>query len=517
MANLDEQVHAAKAYLLETSAGSDSNLYDHLTDCLSKLLDEKPVNSLGSFEEISRSVKRERLRLRSNIIQESQDPSNRVELAILQKPLFAPSEEDEGDDADEEVVIPFPNLLEVMGYFQQGGVGLSQDECFRIMLALKQLPKEFTKEFTVSSVRFWGKVFGTEANYIIAEAEIEGEEEEEEEEEEQTKEGGEEGDSEDEEGEEKDEPPPKSEWKPPLVIPKEEPKTGTNKKTYFVCNKPGDRWSKLPHVKPAEIVAARNIRKAFTGILSSPVISYPPFPGREENYLRAQIARISATTHISPSGYFQQEEDEEEQEEGEGPGPIEVNNDFEINKISEYTDGLMNNWTHHVEYILPQGRCQWFNPVQKAEDEFDEGEEDDDDDEKEQPYEPEPESGPQLLTSAGVDSKVDGMPAWSARVSSNTIPQYAVAIVSSNLWPGAHAFAAGRKFENVYIGFGLKYNSTPFNPILPPTVQQEFPDGADITETTDPTVEQENALKKSQEEKENAQEEEEEPEDSDDD
>ena len=37
-----------------------------------------------------------------------------------------------------------------------------------------------------------------------------------------------------------------------------------------------------------------------------------------------------------------------------GPGPIEVNNDFEINKISEYADGSMNNWTHHVEYILPQ-------------------------------------------------------------------------------------------------------------------------------------------------------------------
>ena len=35
--------------------------------------------------------------------------------------------------------------------------------------------------------------------------------------------------------EEKDEPP-KSQWKPPPVIPKEEPKTGANKKTYFVCN-----------------------------------------------------------------------------------------------------------------------------------------------------------------------------------------------------------------------------------------------------------------------------------------
>ena len=88
----------------------------------------------------------------------------------------------------------------------------------------------------------------------------------------------------------------------------------------------GDRWNKLPHVKPAEIVAARNIRKAFTGILSSPVISYPPFPGREENYLRAQIARISATTHISPSGYFQQEEDEEEPEEGEGKYKLGLKN-----------------------------------------------------------------------------------------------------------------------------------------------------------------------------------------------
>ena len=29
---------------------------------------------------------------------------------------------------------------------------------------------------------------------------------------------------------------PKSTWKPPPVIPKEEPRTGANKKIYFVCN-----------------------------------------------------------------------------------------------------------------------------------------------------------------------------------------------------------------------------------------------------------------------------------------
>ena len=47
-------------------------------------------------------------------------------------------------------------------------------------------------------------------------------------------------------------------------------------------------------------------------------MSYPPFPGNESNYLRAQIARISAGTHISPLGFYQFDEEEEEEEEGEG-------------------------------------------------------------------------------------------------------------------------------------------------------------------------------------------------------
>ena len=72
---------------------------------------------------------------------------------------------------------------------------------------------------------------------------------------------------------------------------------------------------------PAQIVVARQIRKLFTGVLDTPVISYPPFPkpSLEKNYLRAQIARISATTQISPRDYFQTEGDEDEEvEDGEG-------------------------------------------------------------------------------------------------------------------------------------------------------------------------------------------------------
>ena len=37
-----------------------------------------------------------------------------------------------------------------------------------------------------------------------------------------------------------------------------------------------------------------------------------------------------------------------------GSEVIEQNKEFEITKISEYADGTMGNWSHHVTYILPQ-------------------------------------------------------------------------------------------------------------------------------------------------------------------
>ncbi len=79
----------------------------------------------------------------------------------------------------------------------------------------------------------------------------------------------------------------------------------------------GDSWVRLPSVTPAQIVASRQIKKLFTGILDNPMVTFPPFPGKELNYLRAQIVRITCTTQISPSTYFQTlEEDEDEEEEG---------------------------------------------------------------------------------------------------------------------------------------------------------------------------------------------------------
>ena len=99
--------------------------------------------------------------------------------------------------------------------------------------------KQLTQSQPLVSTRFWGKVFGTQSNYLIAEAEFQEGEGEEDGEGSEGGEGGEDvgGEDEGDDGSEAErDEPPKSQWRPPPTVPKEEPKSGANKKTYFVCN-----------------------------------------------------------------------------------------------------------------------------------------------------------------------------------------------------------------------------------------------------------------------------------------
>ncbi|KAK2497525.1 hypothetical protein MC885_002421 [Smutsia gigantea] len=340
-----------------------------------------------------------------------------------------------------------PNIMEAAFYFEQAGVGLSSDESFRIFVALKQL----VEQQPIHTCRFWGKILGLGGNYLVAEVEFrEGEEEGEEEETEETAEGGEATEAHGEEGEEGEETVPDivptPTWKPPPALPKEENRSGTNKYLYFVCNEPGRPWTRLPPVTPSQIVQARKIKKFFTGRLDAPVISYPPFPGNEANYLRAQIARISAATHVSPLGFYQfgeEEGDEEDEDEegGAGRDSYEENPDFEGIPVLEMVDSMAN-WVHHTRHILPQGRCTWVNPLQKTEEEEELGEEEEKADEGIE--EVEHEIGPPLLTPLSEDAEIMHMSPWTARLSCSICPQYSVAVVRSNLWPGAYAYASGK-------------------------------------------------------------------------
>ena len=103
----------------------------------------------------------------------------------------------------------------------------------------------------------------------------------------------------------------------------------------------------------------------------------------------------------------------------------------------------------------------------------------------------EPEHGPSLLTPVGADVDIQNTKAWTTKISSHLIPQYACAFVRSNLWPGAYGFARGTVWENVYVGYGHKYETTDYGPVLPPMPANEFNDVPEIVEAEDPTAEDE--------------------------
>ncbi|XP_067875153.1 radial spoke head protein 6 homolog A isoform X2 [Heterodontus francisci] len=516
----DTMIQNAKAYLLQKSTISNLNLYDHLSQVMTKLLDERPNNAVDIFEDFSEKVKRAQFFKKMDTLRDEYESSMAFSLAEVQKSLFTKAlEAEEGADHEEEVLdTPLPNVMEMAYYFEQAGIGLSSNEMYRIFLALKQL----VETRPLQKCRFWGKILGINSNYIIAEVDYrEGEDDTEELGEEEDA-GAKEDDKDDaehgeeEENEELEDKPPASTYKPPPVIPKEESRSGTNRYTYFVCSEAAKPWTKLPPVTPAQLTVARKIKKFFTGNLEAPVISYPPFPGNEMNYLRAQIARISAGTQISPLGFYQFGDEEEEEEEGAMGDNYEENAEFEGISVPDLLDSLAN-WVHHTQHILPQGRCVWFNAAQKNEEDFEEEEEEE---EKEAPDEPEPEVGPPLLTPLSEDAEVNNIPPWSVKASSKLIAQYAIALVQSNLWPGAYTFAIGKKFENIYFGWGHKYSPENYSPAPAPPVQLEFASGPDTTEVDDPTVEEEQALRAALEERlaaaEEAEEEEEEEEEEED-
>nr|XP_043899378.1 radial spoke head protein 4 homolog A isoform X2 [Solea senegalensis] len=390
-----------KAFLSKNSTKSNTNLYDHLTRLLLKVIDEQPHNAVDVIEDLSYAVKQDLFEDRQSNLRDLPQTTAAELLAEKQRLLFTQQEDAEQED---ELIDPLPQ----------------------------------------------------------------------------------------------------STYKPPPLVPKEAMGTGANKFVYYVCKEPGLPWVKLPSVSPAQITVARQIRKFFSGRLDSPVNSYPPFPGNEGNYLRAQIARISAGTQVSPQGFFQTGEEEGDEEDEAPRDSYDVNPDFEGISVAEMVESL-STWVHHIQHILQQGRCTWVNlAVKREEDQNEDGEAEET---EEEPDEPEQEVGPPLLTPLSQDAEIFNTPPWTTKMSSTLTSQHAAAVLRSNLWPGAYAYACGKKFENIYVGWGLKDVGEGYSPPLPPLPQKEYPSGPEITEAQDPSVEEEQVLEEALDEQEAEQEE----------
>jgi radial spoke head protein 4A len=144
------------------------------------------------------------------------------------------------------------------------------------MYRLQKSLKKLAADSQATSLRFFGMIRGTQKDYYIAEGEV--------------------GEGEDGDGVER---PPEFEAKG----------TGVNKFTYWVSHSSFGAWHKLPDLSPDDIRASRTIKVLFTGDLERTIYTNPYFFGKEKDYLRAQIARISHSTTLVPKGLWKLGED----------------------------------------------------------------------------------------------------------------------------------------------------------------------------------------------------------------
>lgn len=299
----------------------------------------------------------------------------------------------------------------------------------------------------LETIRFFGKVLGTGADYYVAEARYI----------------------------EAPEAPEGEEGAAAPAVPPEESGTGCNACVYFVTNEPAGSWSELPAVTPAQVAASKTIRKFFTGDLTADVRAFPPFPGKEREYLRAQIARITHATVLCPASMFSTDEDGNvaptEPAEDAPPG---------ASRMATAELAAAGGWRHRYAGILGIGRCT-HPPKEEEEEEGEEG----------------ANKGPELEAEV---APLGGLSAGEWGVQQCAAGAGAVVVARSTGWPGASnvANAKEEKFTAFYHGYGHEALGAAFQPQAPPMLQA-LPE--DVAEQADAPLHEENqpVLKEAQE------------------
>jgi len=472
---MSQDFEKAKAFLKKSN--SDGNtLYDHITKVLLKISKDKPEDPLASFEKTSKAVKS--ANLNPTVLNEiptepipDTDKENLVAacnatLALFDAPYVSTEDkataiaahdkiniknEDEEEDEDAPKVtlndlLPaslksgaVPNIVANGELLASAGFGLTEEETYRVSLGVKRL----ARKAPVESVRFFGKIMGTEKDYYICEGKL---------------------------LEVEKEPVD-------FVTKKEVAGKGANEFVYYATNSPEGEWKLLPDVLPEQIITARIMRRYFTGNLQAPVKGLVRFPWPEASYLRAQIARISAASTVSPKGFYTVEEGDEE----EGiPDKMLEDPEFEPLGAEELKEA--ENWCHHRAHLLKQGRAAKWEEPEGEDDEEEEAGEDEEEEEEEEPI--------PLLNGLDADEG-KGMPLWRF---SNTPGQHGVSMAISLAWPGAVSVASKKKMANIYVGWGQKQLKELYTPPPPAPVQSEYVSNFNAEEAeedeTDPTLEQ---------------------------
>lgn len=213
---IERKILKKKAHISMPCNRKDETIKGKLVHIIDTLLTERPGNTIDVVDHELRTKKKRKAKI-SEKQQERQQMMARTQLMLFDKTIDENVEQN--NEREEDFEIPIPNFNQLAFLFEQVGVGLSREDMYRIFLSLKEL----ALQNNVKSVRFWGKILGIKANYIIAETELrDGVEDENNDEKESEKQKDAETDEKENEGPAEYDDLPKSQWKPLPEIPRED-------------------------------------------------------------------------------------------------------------------------------------------------------------------------------------------------------------------------------------------------------------------------------------------------------
>ena len=329
---LNEKFDGLKTILKNIKSAQGKNLYDHLQEVFKTLILHYPDNALEKLEEVSYLIKNADKHQLSEFLRVT-DTRNYHDVCLQMKDYITymrkafgakepgedaeeGAEEGEGGPAVPDPVCNVPDLLEEAKVWQWAGVGFNQQELYRLQKNLKTLAKDTGANF----IRFFGVIKGTTQDYYVAEGDYAGGDE--------AAEG---------EGEPAERP-----------ADFEAKGSGVNKFTYWVSSSSTGKWTILPDIEPKQLNASRAIKVLFSGDQKRDIHTNPYFFGKEEIYLRAQIARISHSTTLAPKGVWKT--NEENAREPLEPNVKEGEEEVEMPSTTAMKESGM--WVHEPVGIL---------------------------------------------------------------------------------------------------------------------------------------------------------------------
>ena len=438
--------------VLQNKVSGKTSIYDHIVKVVDRIVQSCPDRAIERFEEISYLIKNSDTLNLEEFVKTTDERSyarhcdemaegTQTSIDSLRQLFASSGTQAEADPEGEGGSGPALGLVQDLTslnrhVFNQAGIELGEYGSLILQKSLKQL----AQQTEARSLRFWGKISGTQHDYYVCEV-----------------------------FEAKNLP---EDTRAPEAG--EARGQGVNEYAYFVANQAQGPWTVLPDLDPQDLEAARQIKVCFSGNLERDIVTNPFYFRQEKHYLRAQIARIHHGTKLVPVGRHKIVEREEK---SELPFDVEPNQPEDPEQpIPMPTTAQMSqksSWVHYAKCILKNNRTS-HSLAEEVEDR-----------EAEitrvlnaEPYE-------QRLKPITDDSGCKGnYPAWVLRTYGDSMTyamsnplhgtkQYNVVVVKSTVWPGAMSYFWQGQWGELYIGDGMKHEDVSFFPVQPPPIQED--------------------------------------------